>query len=159
MLELGWICLSELDQTLNSLKPNYNQILSVLQKALNEEKTDNKEEIEKCLKLTQEVKQMRNKIIDIQKKLIKVNKEKSILGKNKNNSIEFYSISTHKQFSNETKRSINYSNDSVIEDDSDSEQQMESSSNCSPKSSTGLLSLVYVFNINNFTISLYLNNE
>jgi len=143
MLELGWICLSELDSTLDSLKPNYNKILSVLQKALNEEKRDNKDEIEKCDKLAQQVKQMRNKILDLQRKLIKVNKEKSLLGKS-SNSLEFYPMSTHKQTSNATKRSINYSKKSVIEEDSDSEQQMDSTST-SKRKTKGLV-VLYILN-------------
>ena len=81
MLELGWICLSELDSSLAQFRPNYNQILNVLQNALKEEKRDNKKHADECHDLSQEVKRLRQKIIELQRNIIKVNKDKQVLGK------------------------------------------------------------------------------
>ena len=127
MLELGWICLSELDSTLTQFKPNFNQILKVLQNALNEEKKDNKQELEECQQLSHEVKRLRQKIIELQRNIIKVNKEKQVLGKKDNIS---KTVGLRKQMvKNAVKRGLNREtnrepNQSPADDDDEDDDEI-----------------------------------
>ncbi|CAG2176678.1 unnamed protein product, partial [Oppiella nova] len=119
MLELGWICLSELDASLEHMKPNYNQMLAVLQTALNEEKKDNKPDAEECLQLQHEVKRLRQKIIDLQRNVIQVNKEKQLLAKRDNASASgAKQLKPQKRMTqNSLKRALNCQIETIVDDD------------------------------------------
>ncbi|XP_054162861.1 Krueppel-like factor 7 [Oppia nitens] len=111
MLELAWICLSELDPWLAPIKVNKKHLLSVLQNAINVEKVDNKVPTDECLDLQQEVKRLRLKIIDLQRNIIKMNKEKQLL--TKRDVVIGTKTGGHKRMTNNSiKRAMNKDNES-----------------------------------------------
>lgn len=85
MLELGWICLSELDDSLAAMRPNYSKILQIMQNALNYERNNmtyeetDDEEVQKYMKRENEVKVLRDRVIELQKRLIEISREKAAI--------------------------------------------------------------------------------